>query len=71
VDFAMPGMNGAELAHQVRARYEDLPIIFVTGYADMEAVESVTGVKYLLKKPFEVAGLASVVRSALSSPTAH
>jgi signal transduction histidine kinase len=71
VDFAMPGMNGAELAHQVRARYEDLPIIFVTGYADMEAVESVTGVKYLLKKPFEVAGLASVVRSALSSLTAH
>jgi signal transduction histidine kinase len=71
VDFAMPGMNGAEMAHQVRARYEDLPIIFVTGYADMEAVESVTGVKYLLKKPFEVAGLASVVRSALSSLTAH
>lgn len=67
VDFAMPGMNGAELAHQVRARYSDLPIIFVTGYADMDAVERVAGAKYLLKKPFEVAGLANIVRSALST----
>jgi CheY-like chemotaxis protein len=71
VDFAMPGMNGAELAQQARSRYSDLPIIFVTGYADMDAVERVAGIKFLLKKPFEVAGLAHIVRNALSSSTTH
>jgi len=72
VDFAMPGMNGAELAQQVRARYGDLPIIFVTGYADMDAVERVDGAKYLLRKPFEVAGLANIVRNALAAaPATH
>jgi len=67
VDFAMPGINGAEMAMQVRARHADLPIIFVTGYADMDAVERVDGTKFLLRKPFEVSALANVVKHALSA----
>ena len=38
LDFAMPGMNGAEVAREVRARRPGLPILFVTGYADAEAL---------------------------------
>jgi CheY-like chemotaxis protein len=71
VDFAMPGINGAEMATQVRAERADLPIIFVTGYADMDAVERVTGAKYLLRKPFEVSALADIVRHALSARVQH
>jgi CheY-like chemotaxis protein len=39
VDFAMPGMNGAELAQAVRAVRPDLPIVFASGYAEMAAIE--------------------------------
>jgi len=67
VDFAMPGINGAEMATQARAQLADLPIIFVTGYADMDAVERVSGAKFLLRKPFEVNALANVVRHALAA----
>ncbi|MGZ6038698.1 MAG: response regulator, partial [Phenylobacterium sp.] len=38
LDFAMPGMNGAEVAREVHARRPGLPILFVTGYADTEAL---------------------------------
>jgi len=34
-DHAMPGMNGTELAHRIRASRPDLPVILVTGYADL------------------------------------
>jgi PAS domain S-box-containing protein len=71
VDFAMPGINGAEVATQARAQHADLPIIFVTGYADMDAVERVSGTNFLLRKPFEVAALANAVRHALSNPVHH
>jgi PAS domain S-box-containing protein len=65
VDFAMPGLNGAQVADEVRRRSLDMPIVFVTGYADMAAIERVRGSKFVLRKPFEVAGLANVVRDAL------
>jgi PAS domain S-box-containing protein len=65
VDFAMPGINGAEVATLARERRAALPIIFVTGYADMDAVERVPGPKHLLRKPFDVVGLSDVVKDAL------
>lgn len=34
VDFAMPGMNGAEVAKAALARVPNLPIMFASGYAD-------------------------------------
>jgi PAS domain S-box-containing protein len=34
-DFAMPGMNGAQLAEEVRRRLPSLPILLATGYAEM------------------------------------
>jgi CheY-like chemotaxis protein len=34
-DFAMPGMNGAQLALEARRLMPDLPILLATGYAEM------------------------------------
>jgi PAS domain S-box-containing protein len=34
-DFAMPGMNGAQLAEEVRRLKPDMPILLATGYAEM------------------------------------
>ncbi|MBS0333677.1 MAG: response regulator, partial [Proteobacteria bacterium] len=42
-DYAMPDMNGAELARRARMLRPDTPIVFASGYADTEAVESALG----------------------------
>jgi signal transduction histidine kinase/CheY-like chemotaxis protein len=64
VDFAMPGMNGAEVAREVHARRPGLPILFVTGYADTEAL-SAAGDDGILRKPFLERDLADKLRSVL------
>lgn len=68
VDFAMPGMNGAELTTKVRERLPDLPIILATGYADMDAVDEVVAADRVLRKPFHIDELAAAVRAALADP---
>ncbi|HEX8388937.1 MAG TPA: response regulator, partial [Sphingomonas sp.] len=40
-DFAMPGMNGAELARRVAQARPGLPFLMLTGYADLEAIADV------------------------------
>jgi PAS domain S-box-containing protein len=66
VDFAMPGMNGAEVATAARARNPDLPIVFVSGYADTAAIEAVAGPEApMLRKPFRLGDLHAVVSGAL------
>ncbi|WEF34923.1 response regulator [Pseudoduganella chitinolytica] len=64
-DYLMPGMTGAELARAARARYPDLPVLVATGYADMAAIQAALGEGTVLKKPFQLAELASVVRRSL------
>ncbi len=69
LDFAMPGMTGAELARRARARRPDLPIVFASGYADTAALEQVAGPDApLLRKPFRVDELQVAVAAALRRP---
>ncbi|WP_442679884.1 PAS domain S-box protein [Sphingomonas sp. ASY06-1R] len=51
VDFAMPGMNGADLAATANKRWPALPVLFVTGYADLAAIASVSFDR-IVQKPF-------------------
>ena len=68
VDFAMPGMNGAQMAKVVRARRPDLPIVFATGYSETAViVDGVGPSAVLLKKPFGVSDLEAVLRTALEA----
>ena len=62
VDFAMPGMNGADLARQVRQHYQTLPIVFMSGYQDEERLVQE---RWVLKKPFTSAMLTKVMSEAL------
>jgi signal transduction histidine kinase len=64
VDFAMPGMNGAEVAREIRARRPGLPVLFVTGYADTEAL-SAAGGGGVLRKPFVHEDLAAKLHAVL------
>jgi len=51
VDFAMPGMNGAELAAVCAKKWPNLPVLFVTGYADLTALSSFSD-EQIVQKPF-------------------
>ena len=64
VDFAMPGMNGAELTQAVQQRRPGLPMLLLTGDADPRAVEAV-GEERIVLKPFRNEDLARKIRTAL------
>ncbi len=67
VDFAMPGMTGAELAKAARTIRPDLPILFASGYADTDAIHDVAGPgARVLRKPFRVDELQVAVAAALA-----
>lgn len=70
LDFAMPGMNGAETALAIRAKCPDIPLLFVSGYADSATLEDAVGRAPLLRKPFRPAELAQAVRSILDNEPA-
>jgi len=64
VDFAMPGMNGAEVAREVAVRRPGLPVLFVTGYADLTALGDVAEDR-IVQKPFRGDVLTAKVRRLL------
>jgi PAS domain S-box-containing protein len=66
VDFAMPGMNGAELAAVVRTRWPRIPVLFATGYADLSAIASVSEDR-IVQKPFRGGELQRKVVRLLAS----
>jgi signal transduction histidine kinase len=51
-DYAMPGMNGAELIGRVRAIQPELAILVVTGFAEGITAEIPEGVE-VIRKPFQ------------------
>ncbi len=63
-DVAMPVTNGAELADQVRALRPGLPIVFISGYADPNAIAG-RDVKPLVRKPFRVLDLTAEIEAGL------
>ena len=65
----MPGMNGAEVAREASARRPDLPIVFVTGYADVDALAH-AGEAGVIQKPFEDHELAGKLRAVLEGANA-
>lgn len=66
-DFAMPGMNGAELAKAAQLKQPGLPVLIVSGYADSAALEAVLGTAKQLRKPFDMAELGAAVAEILRS----
>ena len=62
IDFAMPTMNGADLAKRIVTRWPGVPILFVSGFSDTDALEAVTGgPAQVLRKPFRVDDLYQLV----------
>ncbi|MBP8246584.1 MAG: response regulator [Phenylobacterium sp.] len=63
VDFAMPGLNGGETAQRIWAQRPGLPIVVMSGYADLDQLaDAWTGP--VLHKPFTTAALAEQLARA-------
>jgi CheY-like chemotaxis protein len=63
-DFAMEGMNGAQLAVALKASDPTQPIVMMSAYAEILGTSTgapLTGVDFLLNKPFLVEELRQVV----------
>jgi len=66
MDYAMPGMSGAEAAALARGARPDLPIVFASGYADTAQVEAALGGEaVILRKPFNMETLAQTIAGLL------
>ncbi|HSV58439.1 MAG TPA: PAS domain S-box protein [Variovorax sp.] len=52
-DVVMPGMDGIEMAKEVRSRWPDLPIVLTSGYSHVLAKEGDHGFA-LLQKPYSL-----------------
>jgi CheY-like chemotaxis protein len=68
LDYAMPGMNGLQLAGEFRERGVTAPIALITGYAELSEADIAVGqLAGLLRKPFtirELQGLLVQLRAA-------
>ena len=67
LDYAMPGLSGADVARRARQMRPALPIMLVTGYAEAGFTTDLPPNVQLLKKPFRVAELLARVRSNLAA----
>jgi len=64
LDYAMPGMTGAEVARRALVRHPHLPIVFLSGYADSLALDQIEAAA-VLRKPIAIADLSRAVRLAV------
>jgi CheY-like chemotaxis protein len=70
LDFAMPGMNGVELARQVQIKRPTLPFLFVTGFVDQSALSGVSEA-FIVRKPFVDDELSTKIRTLLGKSGSH
>jgi PAS domain S-box-containing protein len=68
-DFSMPKLTGLDLAVQLRAIRQDLPLILCTGYGSGLTHEKAhaLGFHTILHKPVDLQSLCTTVRSALDN----
>jgi signal transduction histidine kinase len=69
-DMSMPGMNGLELATEVKRQRPNLPVALLSGWAMQELEEKVkqAGIDYILVKPCLMENLLAVVQRAARAP---
>ena len=67
-DVVMPGMDGPTMVRAARESYPDLPVLFMSGYAEEQLRNSIDIANVaFLPKPFSVAQLAEAARDVLAT----
>jgi FixJ family two-component response regulator len=69
LDILMPGMDGPTLQESLQPEHRPLPVIFLSGYADVTTTVRVMkhGATDLLQKPVEDATLLAAVEAAVAA----
>lgn len=69
-DVGLPGMNGRQLAEIARTLRPQLPVLFITGYAEtaMARADFLGAGMHLICKPFELKQLQAQVTQILGKP---
>ena len=72
-DVRMPEVSGIQLLQRLRERGSDMPVIVITGHADIPlAVEAMkSGAADFFEKPYDDEALISAVRAALDRRQGH
>ena len=63
-DYAMPGMNGFQLAQRIKEKHPKMPIILATGYAELPSDRSIEFGH--LSKPYTSSHLMAALEKALT-----
>ena len=64
----MPGgMNGVDLAREVRRRRPDLPVLLTSGYAEAARRDAEAAGVSILPKPYQIGDLEVALEEALKS----
>jgi signal transduction histidine kinase/ActR/RegA family two-component response regulator len=67
-DIMMPGgMNGVELAREIRKRRSDIPVLLTSGYAEASVREAQRAGIQILAKPYHIDELAAALSAAKSN----
>ncbi|WBL76861.1 response regulator [Bradyrhizobium xenonodulans] len=67
-DIMMPGgMNGVELAQEIKKRRTDIPVLLTSGYAEAAVHEAEAADIQILAKPYHIDELAAALSAARSS----
>ncbi|MET3335025.1 MULTISPECIES: ATP-binding protein [Bradyrhizobium] len=67
-DIMMPGgMNGVELAHEIKRRRNDIPVLLTSGYAEASVHEAQAAGIQILAKPYHIDELSAALSAARSS----
>jgi CheY-like chemotaxis protein len=68
-DVGLPGLNGRQIAEIARQHRPDLPILFITGYAEQAADQAqfLEAGMEILAKPFDIAQLSQRIRNILEA----
>lgn len=66
-DVMMPEMDGTTLAKQVKEKYPQIKIIFISGYAEDKFKEHLGADVWFLPKPFTLKQLATKVKEVIDS----
>ena len=66
VDFAMPGLSGAEVIAKAHETHPDLPCLLITGYWDSDSLAASGVTCPILRKPFTHDALRDAMSAALA-----
>ena len=67
-DYAMPGMNGNQLASAIKADAPDQPVIMITGHAGTLPLSP--SVDFIIGKPFRLEHLREAIAKVMLEATA-